>query len=131
MREGKVVKVLDARQDGNAYSVVVNVGQKDGVKPGAEFVIYALGEELADPDTQESLGRLEIVRGRARVEHLQESMATLRTSLTRQTRYETNYLAASGVLSGDRPHVTERVEDSPIPLRGVVAGDSARLVSYV
>jgi len=48
-----------------------------------EFVVYAEGEELTDPDTGESLGTLEIVRGRAYAKHVQKRLTTLRSRETR------------------------------------------------
>jgi hypothetical protein len=72
-RLGKVVKVL------NAFEVVINLGSRDGVSTDDEFVVYAEGEELTDPDTGESLGTLEIVRGQAFAKHVQDKITTLRS----------------------------------------------------
>ena len=59
------------------YSAVINIGSEQGVKHGDIYLIYTLGIELHDPETNSSLGNLEIVRGRARVSHVQEKMSTL------------------------------------------------------
>lgn len=48
-----------------------------GIQLGKVFLVVGLGETIIDPDTKESLGELEIVRGRARVSHVQEKIATL------------------------------------------------------
>lgn len=72
----KVAKVIDSK------TIVINRGFEDNVKKGDVFLIFALGEEIFDPETNESLGNLEIVRGRAIVEHCQEKMATLKSSKT-------------------------------------------------
>lgn len=61
------------------YSVVINRGSEQGVKVGDTYLIYAIGPDLIDPETQESLGPLEVVRGRAVVRHVQEKMSTLET----------------------------------------------------
>ena len=67
----KVVKIIDA------YQFAINRGSTDGVVTGQRFLIYALGPELRDPDTGESLGCLELVRGKAKVVHVQDRMSTL------------------------------------------------------
>lgn len=71
---GKVVKIIDD------YSIVINKGYADGVVKSNRFLIYRLGEELFDPDTNESLGTLEIVCGEGKPEHIQEHLTTLYTS---------------------------------------------------
>lgn len=68
----KVVKVLDD------FRVAINRGSEHGVKKGQRFLVYYLSkEEIQDPDTLESLGFLEIVRGIGKVVHMQEKMSTL------------------------------------------------------
>lgn len=68
---GKVVSVSDE------YTVVINLGYEKGVKAGDKFLIVGLGDIIVDPDTQENLGQLEIVRGKASVTHVQDKMATI------------------------------------------------------
>ena len=68
---GKVVETLD--QD----KIVMNKGGKDGVEVGQKFVVVSLGDVVVDPDTNEELERLEIVRGHIAVAHVQPKMATL------------------------------------------------------
>lgn len=54
---------------------------------GSRFLVYAVSsEDLTDPETGESLGRLEVVRGRGVVTHVQERMATLEPELIKSTR---------------------------------------------
>ena len=67
----KVVHVKDR------FNVVINAGSVRGLKMGAKFLIVGLGETIIDPDTNEEIERLEIVRGKTEVVHLQEKMATL------------------------------------------------------
>lgn len=71
---GKVVKIL------NPYEVVINLGAEDGVTKDDEFVVFEQGEEVTDPDTDESLGILEIVRGQGVAKHVQEKLTTLRST---------------------------------------------------
>lgn len=66
----------------NETTVVINRGADDGVKPGTRFLIYAVGEEVLDPETGESLGRLEIVKGTGRATHVQPKLATVESDMS-------------------------------------------------
>jgi hypothetical protein len=57
------VKVLLKRDK----EVTINRGEGGGVAVGDTFNVYALGEELTDPDTKESLGREEAKVGRVKI----------------------------------------------------------------
>ena len=47
--------------------VILNRGEVHGVKPGMRFVLYNVSEEeILDPATGESLGQLELIKGRRR-----------------------------------------------------------------
>lgn len=72
----KLAKIIDD------YTVVVNKGSKDSVKTSQRFLVYEIGEEIYDPDTKASLGRLEIVKGTGRVTHVQENMATIESDMS-------------------------------------------------
>ncbi|MBB3568723.1 hypothetical protein [Rhizobium sp. BK491] len=67
----KVIKVIDD------YDLVINRGSDHGIVLGSRFLVFSAGEQLNDPDTGEDLGILEIVRGKARVVHVQAKMSTL------------------------------------------------------
>ena len=108
-------------EDGNpaawaehVYRFVITVGAKSKVSVGDKYVIYSLGNEVKDPMLDISLGKLEIVRGRAAVVHVQESISILRTIDTKIVRRQ--YL-----LPG-MPE-TETVE---VPIRVLQIGDFAR-----
>src|SRR5947207_1217172 len=51
--------------------LILAAGSEDGVKEGTEFVIFQLGEPIPDPETGESLGELELVKGRVVATHVQ------------------------------------------------------------
>ncbi len=68
----KIVKVLDD------YRVVMNAGSNQGIAKGQKYLIYQLSDdEIIDPDTNKSLGFLEIVKGTGTVTHVQDNMTTL------------------------------------------------------
>ena len=73
---GKVIKKIDE------YKIVINKGSADGVTKDTRFLVYRLGEELFDPDTNESLGVLELVCGEGKPEHIQAHITTLYTAKT-------------------------------------------------
>ena len=74
MPDAKVVSIIDE------FRVVINRGKDDGVTMGDRYLIYNLGEEVKDPDTNEDLGRVEIIKGRGSVVHLQKRLATIQTT---------------------------------------------------
>lgn len=71
--DGKVTAIL------NPTKLVINRGSVDGVKIDNVYVVFSLGESLSDPDTGEILGELEIVKGKGKVIHVQERIATIET----------------------------------------------------
>lgn len=84
--EAGLAKVIYVIDDAPVPSrLVINRGSRHGVKVGDRFLVFGYGPDLKDPDTGENLGRLEIVRGRGQVVHVQDDMATLK-SLERRFR---------------------------------------------
>jgi hypothetical protein len=67
----KVAKIIDD------FTIVINKGKKDGLTAGQRFQVYAIGDEIIDPDTNSSLGKLEIIKGTGRIVHLQDAIATI------------------------------------------------------
>lgn len=118
------------------YNVVINRGLDQGVKVGDTYLIYAIGPELIDPETDESLGALEVVRGRAVVRHVQEKVATLETIEFDETpgrrkiirRDGTGIAMALSLGLGNR----EEIEEGPVrhqrPLNSE-KGDLAKLLA--
>jgi hypothetical protein len=98
----------------NISRFVINTGSKNKVNLGDKYVIYSLGSEVKDPTSGASLGRLEMVRGRAVVIHVQESISILRTT-------DTKIVRRSYVLPGIPD--TETVD---VPFRVLEVGDFAR-----
>lgn len=80
---GKVLKIIDD------YKIVIDKGSADGVTMENRFLVYRLGDELFDPDTEESLGILEIVCGEGKPDHIQERLTTLYTSKQQTRRTKT------------------------------------------
>jgi len=71
---GKVVKLLTSRE------VVINLGEKDGVKKGMIFaVLDPNGIDIVDPDTGESLGSIERVKVKLKITQVGERISVAST----------------------------------------------------
>ena len=70
-----VVRIIDE------YTVVINRGSDHAVSKGDQFLVYYVDpEELKDPETGESLGTLEIVRGTGSAVHVQPKITTIKSN---------------------------------------------------
>jgi Flagellar assembly protein T, C-terminal domain len=56
--------------------ITINRGEGGGVAVGDTFNVYALGEELIDPDTKESLGRDEVKVGKVKITQVNPKTST-------------------------------------------------------
>lgn len=60
------------------YKVAINAGADEGIEVGQRYLLYVLSpEEIFDPDTGESLGHLEIVKGIGKVINVQDKLSEL------------------------------------------------------
>ena len=125
--KGKVIKVVDQ------YTIVINKGSGDGILMGHKFAVVEIGEILRDPDTNEELEALEIVKGKVEVTHLQDKIATLKSFLTKpkeDNREITKTIEggnAFAALYGNKSTIVESIKPGTpvlLPLRGVKEGDS-------
>ena len=72
---GKIAQIL------NETKFVLNIGSKAGVEIGQKFIIYQEGDEVFDPTTKVSLGKLELSKGTIIVEHVQEKLSIAVTQI--------------------------------------------------
>jgi hypothetical protein len=135
--EGKVAKILDEK------TIVLNVGRAAGVEQGMVFCVYAPVDDVADPDTGESLGTWEAVKGYVQATHPQERLtvcrafspkpATSEDPKERGTHTLSSELVAVSMLSGG-PLAQERLNVDKSQLAGmpeigpISVGDLARSV---
>jgi hypothetical protein len=106
----------------NVWEVILNVGKDSGISLNNAFLIFALGPEVKDPQSGASLGHYEIVRGKARVVHLQHKMCTVRSNRIITRRIQNALLAATG-----SPALNSYEETAPF--EEIAVGDFARLIS--
>jgi curli biogenesis system outer membrane secretion channel CsgG len=71
--QGKISKV-------SGDLIYLNIGSNKGVKVGDSFTVYALGEEVVDPDSGESLGAEETEVGKVEVIEVQEKFSKARVT---------------------------------------------------
>jgi len=114
-----VVKIL------NDYKLVINRGERDGIKLGQRFLIYNLDKKnIIDPETEENLGRLEIVRGTGKVINLQEKLATIE-SLTK-ARSDRTVIKRRDPLRLSMTEETIIPSDELLPFEDASIGDKAK-----
>jgi len=123
--KGKVAEIVDE------YTVVINRGNKHGVEEDMRFVIYEPGEEIKDPDTDESLGEFEYVKAKVEVVNVQEKFSTAKT-------YETHTMPAIpalALLARDRTMREELPLDEEtragLPKRSEISVKSGDLVRQI
>ena len=117
----KVVHVVETQYP--PFEIVINRGKRHGVRLGARFLVFGIGPEVTDPDTGENLGRIELVRGRGEVIHVQDSLATLRSIEQTPGRRGKRITRQYGTFG---PTVEEDVPSEQMPFEGVRVGDTAR-----
>ena len=113
--KGKVIKVM------SGTDVVINKGAEDGVRAENRFLVYRLGEEMFDPDTNESLGTLELVCGEGKPEHIQERFTTLRSCRTQQLGRRTIIKSPAFFMAPEREEIYEPQTDI-LPFEDVDVG---------
>lgn len=126
----KVAKILD-----DDMKLVINAGTNEKIKEGYRFLIYSLGEDVLDPDTQKSLGPLEIIKGTGVVVHVQEQICTIESDMeikgrTIQTKVKPPAWMGPSSIFGERERTEIRQED-PMekPFENPEVGDFAKYIS--
>ena len=110
----RVVKII------SPSVLVINQGAQDGITDLSQFVVFTYDEEIIDPETQESLGRLENVRGRGKVKHLQDRITTIISTMKRK---EQSW--GQGFVAGFGPPV---MVDVLVPFQEPQVGDLVRVL---
>jgi hypothetical protein len=65
----KIVKIVDE------YTIVVSYGYNQGAMTGEILEIFEKGEEIFDPETNESLGTLDFIKGRVRIKNVYDDIS--------------------------------------------------------
>lgn len=122
----EVVAVLSASK------IVINRGTEHNVEAEDQFVLYEMSdEEILEPSTGESLGKLEIPKGTGEVIHVQEKMAVIESDREKPParkivrRNNTLFAAASGQAAEEEEYVPS---DKRVPFTNPKVGDLVKPV---
>jgi hypothetical protein len=108
----------------NPLRLVINRGENDGIRLQQRVLVYSISnEEIKDPNTGESLGHLEIVKGTGRIVHLQDKLATIESDKTRSylRKLVSPYSVPNAVSLLREQEVIEVSE--PVPFESPEVGD--------
>lgn len=102
--------------------VVLAAGTDQGVQEGMEFVIYELGDTVLDPETNEPLGQIEVIKGRLQVSHVQDRISHATTMGHSRTETIDPWSVTSGAIISFPPkQVVTRTVYEELPVEGAVA----------
>jgi hypothetical protein len=122
--------------------VVINGGTANNLKNGDKFLLYRIGPDVLNPETNESLGRLEIVLGYGEIVHAQESMSSVRSTM-REKKADVRKLyedsppclrpSQTSILSSmiSRRELEEEIVPGDtvlLPFKNVIVGDKAKKI---
>jgi len=123
--KGKIIRILDRR------TVIINLGARDGVDQSTVFRILAEPEKIIDPDTDEVLGSVNVVKSKLKAKTVNEKFTIASTNwvesrmnvgnlgvwneaLSGLTEYET---VDHGKLNVDEDEIEPWKAKSEIPVR--------------
>jgi hypothetical protein len=127
--EGQVAQIIDEA------ALIINRGAEGGVKPGMRFAVFAEVEDVADPETGQSLGKWELVKGLVVAVHVQEKMTlcspppkeVAQRDDTHTLSYEMVAVSMSGGSGGAQQLDVDRSQASGRPASGPIkVGDRVR-----
>ncbi len=75
-----VIKIIETDK------IVINKGLNDKITNYMEFLVYVEGEEIVDPISNESLGKLEDPKGTFKPIHIQDKMTILISKIKRPNK---------------------------------------------
>ena len=128
-RLATVVHIVASASSHDPLEVVINRGAEQGVKLGDRFLVFGDGPQIVDPDSGKDLGQLELVRGQGEVVHVQERLATIRTTVRRRTgpaRRITRDKSMLAVALGTSSVTEELAPETEVPFEAVRLGDHAK-----
>lgn len=108
------------------FSLLINVGEQNDVKVGERVLVFALGPEMKDPETNESLGCFEIVRGYGKVSSIQAKMAIIRSSRTTSVNYQKPLSPVNALTLGRQ--YEDATREVPAPFTNANIGDLVRFI---
>lgn len=86
--QGRIAAIIDEQR------LLINCGMEQGVSIGDRFIIFEEGNEIMDPVTGQSLGKLELVKTQVEAVHVQNKMS-LAMPIHRDTLGQPTVLSAT------------------------------------
>ncbi len=113
-----VAKVIDE------YKLVINRGSEHGIREGQRMLVYHISDEdIKDPNTGESLGYLELVRGTGKIIFIQDKLSILESDKTKNVTKTYSYRQGTGT-DYEKDDTSETVtEPRIIPFDNPQVGD--------
>lgn len=88
--EGEVIELL------NDYKLVANIGEEHGVKKTHRYIVYALSEEIIDPNTNTSLGQIEYEKAIVKPTNIMPEMSVMESAEKTQSPLQNQMTAFTG-----------------------------------
>lgn len=123
--EMKIAKMIDD------YTFVMNKGSENGISIGQRILVYVIGDEIFDPDTKQSLGRLEVVKGTGKVTHVQSKIATVASDMKSPSGRSVRKTGGGGSLFsmlGGFTEMEEQLPPEPIAFSSPKVGDLVKRI---
>ncbi len=115
--------------------VILNCGREQKISLGDKFEIYGLTEVLVDPETEEELGKAEIIRGKGEVTNLQDKLCTIESYLKESQYGSRKIIRRTSSPFGsifNQPSTEEEITAEPLLKRfeDIQIGDYARKLDF-
>ena len=111
-----IAKVIDD------YKLVINRGSENGIKEGQRMLVYCVSDEdIKDPETGESLGFLELVRGTGKIIFVQDKLSIIETDKQRDIKRVFNANKPFQITAFDRTETI--IEYTRVPFDNPRVGD--------
>lgn len=103
----KIVRILSDTE------IVINGGHEHGLREGDILEIFVEGEEIKDPETSESLGTLDIIKGKVKIKTIYEKMSLCESAeFKTEKKYPAHMSALSQVAKSFENYIATEVKVS-------------------
>lgn len=119
MQEFKVAKII------NDYSLVINAGEKQGVKKDQKFqIIGKKGKEVKDPDTGEVIGQLDELKGIVFATTVYPNMTVVQSKIKSSPFYPDPLPALKSIQAAQHSMYTKQHEALNVDVSQITGGFS-------
>jgi len=132
MNRKTVAQVASIEDD---FTIIINKGFLSGINANQLYYIVEVGDPIIDPETGRELERLERVKGWGKASHIQETIATIKSTQTqRDSAVRKTIRKKTGALTIFGDEVTEEIDGPdfrPVPFERVKIGDKVMIFEPV